>query len=211
MRKVKKCDEIPLKLLTDCPTEIRKKAEIKPSSARKIAKKIRKLENWLNTQVGTDAETDTIMARFYDYVDMYMAEAVNPHLVCAKGCAHCCKISVEVTALEASYIHSKTEFKAEPLTISSFEIVDSFTEYCNLLDQETGLCKIYEYRPLACRIFGTYDHYRFCESPDVNHAIHSFGSHPFLRVLGGNLMTWSESSPYAAHADIRDWFTGNKK
>jgi hypothetical protein len=76
---------------------------------------------------------------------------------CARGCGHCCYVSVPITQFEARYM-------GENLGIVPVEQIQTIkhelTEYgshtpCPFL--ENGECSIYEYRPLTCRMHMNFD------------------------------------------------------
>lgn len=76
---------------------------------------------------------------------------------CARGCGHCCHVSVPITQMEARYM-------GENLGITPVELKQSvkheLTEYgshtpCPFL--ANGECSIYEVRPLTCRMHMNFD------------------------------------------------------
>lgn len=76
---------------------------------------------------------------------------------CARGCGHCCHVSVPITQFEA-------RFMGENLGLVPVEqkktIKHELNEYgshtpCPFL--ENGECSIYEYRPLTCRMHLNFD------------------------------------------------------
>jgi uncharacterized protein len=76
---------------------------------------------------------------------------------CARGCGHCCHVSVPITQFEARYM-------GENLGITPVELQQSvkheLTEFgshtpCPFLKQ--GECSIYEHRPLTCRMHMNFD------------------------------------------------------
>ena len=76
---------------------------------------------------------------------------------CARGCGHCCHVSVPITQFEARYM-------GDNLGIAPIElkktIKHELSEYgshtpCPFLKQ--GECSIYEFRPLTCRMHMNFD------------------------------------------------------
>ncbi len=116
---------------------------------------------------------DYILKKTYEYIDLLMDLSVNKHAVCSRGCAHCCKIKVDMLEVEALYIQLHTKFMVKKKQRDT-------SGYCPLLNKKTGDCRIYKYRPAPCRIFTTVDNPKYwAQGPDVNHAIfsvHSFQS-----------------------------------
>ncbi|QOV77543.1 MULTISPECIES: YkgJ family cysteine cluster protein [Enterobacteriaceae] len=127
-------------------------------------------------------------------------DGVPSYSICQKGCAHCCKIPVSVTAMEAILIGEYLGRKPKEL----FEInpVANKYNYCPFLDLTTASCSIYKVRPLHCRNFQSFDHYKYCQTPDVIHnTFHTYSS----ERLEGLLQTLIEASQ-GYTADIREWF-----
>jgi len=91
--------------------------------------------------------------------------AGHPDWLCRQGCDSCCKRLAEVPsisekewewlkqglmALPAEQLYEITEKMAALLNQTSRPIV------CPLLDNMTGACQVYAYRPVACRTYGFY-------------------------------------------------------
>lgn len=74
------------------------------------------------------------------------------HIACRKGCAYCCHQAIDISRLEAEYIQEKTGIQYAPVFTSTQRDPLGFSEKtpCPFLKQ--GVCSIYEYRPLICRI-----------------------------------------------------------
>lgn len=79
---------------------------------------------------------------------------------CKKGCAHCCRINVDISEDEAILLREfctdeKVDIDEEYLENQKNILSDerAFSEYkdCVFLDKETQACKVYEARPVACR------------------------------------------------------------
>ena len=76
---------------------------------------------------------------------------------CARGCGHCCHVSVPITQFEANYMGENLGIKPVELKQS---VKHELTEYgshtpCPFLKQ--GECSIYEHRPLTCRMHMNFD------------------------------------------------------
>ena len=76
---------------------------------------------------------------------------------CARGCGHCCHVSVPITQFEANYMGENLGIK--PVELKQI-IKHELTEYgshtpCPFLKQ--GECSIYEHRPLTCRMHMNFD------------------------------------------------------
>lgn len=104
-----------------------------------------------------------IVDAYYNKVDNSLKERpadLLSQIQCRKGCAHCCKIKVECSLLEAEYIYEYC--KEEGITFDVERLkeqakLDDVNEYtvspfrnCVFLGEDNA-CKIYEARPIACR------------------------------------------------------------
>ncbi|MCU1788567.1 YkgJ family cysteine cluster protein [Pectobacterium polaris] len=122
-------------------------------------------------------------------------DGVPKHAVCQNGCAHCCKIPVSVTALEAKLI--KSVINNSPKNKNSIK-----NNYCPFLDQGKANCSIYKVRPLHCRNFHSLDHYKYCYQFNTPHLIFTTASSERLTDLESVLIEASNG----IIKDIRDWF-----
>ncbi len=212
MRKVSKHDEIPLSWIEKESIDRRLRQFDNREVSLKTKKKVGKLIPWLENQKGDSVLVHKVMNRIYNDIDYYMEKEVKPLMVCAKGCAHCCKVPVQVSLLEADYIARKVGVPINRLAKSRYEMPESVHSYCPLLEQSTGTCSVYAYRPLACRLFVTLDSYKYCENPKTSHYIHTFESQPLFKMINEFLLVHSKhassSLSIAAVAEIRDWFKG---
>ncbi len=210
MRKVKKSDEIPLKMLEPSSIERRRNQFNNREIQAKTRHKVGKLIPWLESLTDTKLPLRPVMNRIYNDIDYFMQNEIRPFSVCTKGCAHCCSVPVQVSLLEADYIAQKTSVKIHHVVKDRYEMPKSVDGYCPLLDQETALCSVYEYRPLACRLFATMDSWKFCEKSDQKHYIHTFESQPLFTMIHEFLLVQSKHNAkplnVAAVAEIRDWF-----
>ena len=166
----------------------------------KTIKALRKRFDHLQSFTGS---SDIFVNYLYKTADIIIKEQVEPNSVCSRGCSYCCKIPVEVTYLEASYIASKTGAKLNDLTKPKAHKPDNSP--CTFLkDQE---CKIYKYRPLACRSFATMDSPDYCKAGgNIRHWVSTVNSSQPLNHLMGLLVSHSEVQGVALYSDIRHWF-----
>lgn len=214
MRKVKPKDEIPVKFLQPEAAQKRINNFNNTKIKRDVQKVMIKLNNWMNSINGKSIDTDDFLERIYKAADIYMEQQVYPISVCAKGCAHCCTvIPVEATAIEMSYIAEKSGIDIEldwnaPHSKGANRPVPE-SEPCPLLDTRTATCKVYEHRPLQCRLFASLDHHELCEDPEGEHYTHTPRSNQFWNLVLGNIAMASylaaEERKITPVADIRDW------
>ena len=128
---------------------------------------------------------------------------------CARGCGHCCHVSVPITQFEARYMGDNLGIKPIELKQS---IKLELTEYgshtpCPFLQQ--GECSIYEYRPLTCRMHMNFDR-------DNYWCLHENWQKPEAEIPRPTIqplideyhMTISQVAPIMG--DIRDFFPNGK-
>ncbi|MEH3397219.1 YkgJ family cysteine cluster protein [Enterobacter cloacae] len=160
-----------------------------------------KLTNLLKIVISQDQDinkrTESVLLSADEILEM---ENVKEYSICQNGCAHCCKIPVSVTTMEANLIKEHTEKELRTYPHKSKEKIKY--EYCPFLDQKNANCTIYPVRPLHCRCFHTFDHYKYCEDLNTPHLILKVESDERLRWLHDILLKGSDYY----YADIRDWF-----
>jgi len=139
----------------------------------------------------------------YDFVDWDLRESgVVEHAVCQKGCAHCCYLDVDVSLIEALYISKHTGYKVVSRQTRIRKGYHLSRHYCPFLDQNNGTCTIYEWRPLACRCFFTFDHPKFCADDLEKHAIFTHDASDLIWHFATQLMRMGNFQ----YADIREYF-----
>ncbi|WP_419782326.1 YkgJ family cysteine cluster protein [Malaciobacter marinus] len=136
----------------------------------------------------------TKLQKLYEYSDAIYSQYYEKS-VCQKGCAHCCKIKVSISELEAEYIKINTKFKSKQSN-------NDLDDYCPLLNLDTGLCSIYEFRPLSCRTFLTFDNPEYCKEKTTEHVVTTLNGNPKLHQMYQGLFL--TSNPILK--DIRDYF-----
>lgn len=140
------------------------------------------------------------LKKFFTYVDLINSN-IEDFIVCQKGCAFCCKIPVQISELEVKYIERNTKYKRQ-------DIKDiNVNEYCPFLDKTKGICSIYEFRPLVCRTFFTFDNPSYCEEGKKKHIVSSLDTNPHIVSLYALLLDNTNCMPY--QKDIRNYFSNN--
>ena len=89
----------------------------------------------------------------------------HPDWLCGKGCDRCCRQLADIPGLtEAEWTLLKEGLAALPEERLA-EIIGNVAKLfgqkarpvvCPLLDQSSGACPVYAYRPVACRTYGFY-------------------------------------------------------
>jgi Fe-S-cluster containining protein len=101
-------------------------------------------------------------------VDCATAEAVRnsgSRVVCRPGCTECCMGPFPISPLDARRLRrglaeleredpARAGRVRERAGLAAARSSQSDDEPCPVLDPETGLCDLYEFRPLTCRVFG---------------------------------------------------------
>jgi len=128
--------------------------DIRPTEAQK---KI--LQNMFRSLHEMQLSDFATVKRIYKISDAFNRMTISKHSICQRGCAHCCKVGVILTTLEAKYIALNI---GELVNTEEEETQDYTGQYCPFLDQDKAECSIYEYRPIVCRSFAAFDHVDIC-------------------------------------------------
>jgi len=139
----------------------------------------------------------------YAFMDKYNT-FVSTFAVCQKGCAHCCKIDVSISQLEAEYISAT----GGPTLDRGKSRTKGHDDACPFLAND-GACSIYDRRPFNCRTFHTLDDPKYCADGKEDHQVYGssgtgYGVTFFIKLAEWlNAIHVEHDLPYR---DIRDWF-----
>lgn len=146
-----------------------------------------------------------IVEKIYKTADYYYQKMVAPDAVCKKGCSWCCRVPVDVSAIEVQYIYDKTGHKSLDLERGHWWHREPDKTKCPFLVDDC--CSIYEARPFNCRVFATVDDPIYCVDGSVKHDIYSWQSNNGLKMMREFLDEVSEENyKCAPQGDIREWF-----
>lgn len=128
---------------------------------------------------------------------------------CARGCGHCCHVSVPITQFEARFMGENLGIIPVELKQSVKHKLSDFGSHtpCPFLKQ--GECSIYEHRPLTCRMHMNFD-------ADNYWCLHENWLKPDAEIprptiqplIDAYHMTISSAAPILG--DIRDFFPHGK-
>ncbi|PLY08422.1 MAG: hypothetical protein C0625_02205 [Arcobacter sp.] len=162
-----------------------------------VEKSIDKEENIYIESIKNNDDKFLKIKKLYDYSNVLYSQ-YHDKAVCQKGCAHCCKIQVDVSEIEVEYIEKNTDYKR------SMTNNINTNDYCALLDLDTGLCSIYDYRPLSCRAFLTFDNPSYCEEKNSSHTVTTLIKNPKLYQMYQLLLLTTNTNQELR--DIRNYF-----
>ncbi|TSA49641.1 MAG: YkgJ family cysteine cluster protein [Nitrosomonadales bacterium] len=103
-----------------------------------------------------NARTSVKLQEVLRTADLIFAHA-GKYAACARGCGHCCHVSVPIADFEAQYMEDHIGAAATPLKQSIRHELKEFSAQTPCPFLENGECSIYEYRPLTCRMHLNFD------------------------------------------------------
>ena len=170
--------------------------------ATKLEAKMNKLINFLSTET---ISSNKKMMRFFQFIDDAMtAFRVEEKSVCKKGCSYCCHVDVGITIIEAQYIALNTGHKYTPVKKRQHKGYHKTKTPCPFLVDDN--CSIYEFRPLACRMFYSLDSVDFCKDESYpQHKIFQVESWGTAVNLYAEIYKSYKSGEFH-HGDIREFF-----
>lgn len=201
-------NKIPVKLITDQAIQSRVEKHQNTPIDAKTKKKVKGLFDFMNRMQSSNLPVTALVSRFYSVVDTYMNQ-IHKFSVCRKACGCCCRQKVDISLLEAAYIQKKTGIAIKDNPGQDGLNMMEIKTYCPFLDQETELCKVYEFRPLVCRTYAVFDDPALCSSKNKQHQ-HTTSVQPFLVSISENLIEngkdIARNNNAPVIADIRDYF-----
>jgi Fe-S-cluster containining protein len=132
-------------------------------------------------------------------------EHAGKFAACARGCGHCCHVSVPITEFEAQMIAEGIGVKAQVVKQSKRPDISQFGSHTPCPFLANGECSIYEVRPLTCRMHMNFDQ-------DNYWCLHENWQKPEAEIPRPNIqpleqayhMLPAKTKPIVA--DIRDFF-----
>ena len=128
---------------------------------------------------------------------------------CARGCGHCCHVSVPITQFEARYMGENLGIKPVELTQSIKHELNEYGSHtpCPFLLQ--GECSIYAHRPLTCRMHMNFDRDNYwCLHENWQKPDAEIPRPTIQPLIDAYHMTISQVAPIMG--DIRDFFPNGK-
>jgi uncharacterized protein len=175
-----------------------------------ILKKYKKLLLQLDND---KSERFSKVKKIYKFIDKHNDEIFKKDTVCAKGCAHCCYINIDVTEVEASYIaeYTKRELNGNINNSVYADISKHGHAPCPFLDINNGECTIYDVRPSVCRMYHVFESSEKCKTEEgqkeVNITSSTLVQPLFIDYLAHRLSNNELlKNSYDGLRDIREWF-----
>ena len=143
----------------------------------------------------------------YAFLDKVNRQHVSSFATCSKGCSHCCRMDVQITAFEAEYIMLATGIPCKP----SPSLTTGHKMQCPFLSG-SGICTIYDCRPLFCRTYHLLGDPKLCGIQGAE--VEQYGSveADMGNILYRGVMTWiyfqNQHAAGGKVRDIRDFFRG---
>jgi len=166
-----------------------------------------------------------ILQKLYEKIEIRTSSAqeVKPDWPCRKGCSLCCQklaYPLIITETEWSYLSKgmaqlppevQQEVHQKIESLGTWDKTQQKHVVCPLLDQETGACRTYEYRPAACRMYGFYvsrHNNQWCEEIEV-----LYTSHQLDGVILGNFTATKEQLKrnFGEEKSIVEWYKSTKE
>ncbi len=119
-----------------------------------------------NTTAPGLVQIETADRHLLDGIATAMQEAARRSgdwLACRPGCTQCCMGTFDITALDAMRLQrgfaalaTADPPRAEQVRarVAAYPTTDLDEAPCPALDPHSGLCDLYEWRPVTCRVFG---------------------------------------------------------
>ena len=129
---------------------------------------------------------------------------------CARGCGHCCHVSVPISAFEAQYMGDKLGIKPQVVTQSKRPKLQDFGSHTPCPFLANGECSIYEVRPLTCRMHMNFDVDNYWCLHENWQRPEAEIPRPTIEPLEQAYHQLMSSTKQEIVADIRDFFPNGK-
>ncbi len=124
---------------------------------------------------------------------------------CARGCGHCCHVSVPITEFEARYMGDNLNIEPVALKQSIRHDLKEFSTHTPCPFLKNGECSIYEVRPLTCRMHMNFDRDNYwCLHENWQKSEAEIPRPTIQPLIDAYHMVISNTKPIMA--DIRDFF-----
>lgn len=169
-----------------------------PSIPKPLVEKANALYMYLMHSRAPLGEQLHAVYRYTDEFSLFVAQFTS----CSKGCSYCCHMDVQITTLEAAYIHVHAGVTLRddgPLTAGH-------RDPCPFLGGD-GACGIYSARPLMCRLYHAGGEPENCR-PGRSQIHYGHPPH-FGNAIYANLVRWVHHVTIEGGGtlrDIRDFF-----
>ncbi len=128
---------------------------------------------------------------------------------CARGCGHCCHVSVPITEFEARYMGEHLNIKPVELKQSIRHELSEYGSHTPCPFLANGECSIYEVRPLTCRMHMNFDRDNYwCLHENWQKPEAEIPRPTIQPLIDAYHMVISNTKPIMA--DIRDFFPHGK-
>lgn len=128
---------------------------------------------------------------------------------CARGCGHCCHVSVPITEFEARYMGEHLNIKPVELKQSIRHKLSEYGSHTPCPFLANGECSIYEVRPLTCRMHMNFDRDNYwCLHENWQKPEAEIPRPTIQPLVDAYHMVISNTKPIMA--DIRDFFPHGK-
>jgi len=131
----------------------------------------------------------------------------GPLVACARGCAHCCYVSVPISRAEAAYIGERIGVAPVDIQTSLHRDEKSFSYATPCTFLRNDECTIYEHRPMTCRSHFSFDRDNYwCRHENWEKPGAAIPKPNFTILRDAYMAASARKGERPVFADIRDFF-----